>query len=212
MKSLCRSPAVNRERDRNHFGLPAELAENAGVTVLHKRTNGLRGVDDFEGIEWGGKRGQNLSLRHRQIDHPELEKGMPASQKMLRINVGDGAGRSDIHVAAHEDGAYRRARLDWIRLLGVAGGSDAHDRNNAFGGELRSEPLDCVFGEAAEDQWRVDGFQIAGEILSRRGRKPRAGSLGSEAGNGFCLYRSVGWSAIKRADFEHLGNGSHAGD
>src|SRR6266513_5432117 len=98
MKSLRRRSTVNGERDRNHLRLLAEFAEDAGVAVLHKRPDSFCGVDDLERIERRGKRGQNLCLGHWQIDHAELKQGMSASQKMLRINVGDGAGCSDIHV------------------------------------------------------------------------------------------------------------------
>ena len=50
MKYFWCGAAVNGERHRNHFGFLAELAKNAGVTVLNKCADGLSGIHDLEGI------------------------------------------------------------------------------------------------------------------------------------------------------------------
>ena len=121
MKSLRRRSTVNGERDWNHLRLLAELAEDAGVAVLHERADSFCGVGNLERIERRGKRGQNLCLGHWQVDHAELQQGMSARQKMLRINVRDGAGCSDIHVAANENCTYGRAGLERIRLFCITG-------------------------------------------------------------------------------------------
>jgi len=121
VKSLRSGSTVNGEGDGNHLGLLAKLAENAGVAVLHERTDSFCGVDNFERIERRGKRGENLRLGHWQIDHAELEQGMSARQEVLWINVGNGAGCSDIHVAANENCTYGRAGLERIRLFCITG-------------------------------------------------------------------------------------------
>jgi len=45
---------------------------------------------------------------------------MSASQQALRIEVSDGAGGFDIHIAAHQDGADGGAGFKRFRLLIVA--------------------------------------------------------------------------------------------
>ena len=89
--------AVNGQRHRNHVGLFVEDAENAGVAILHKDSGALGGVDDLEGVERRGQRGQHLRLVHGQIDGAELQQRMSAGQQALRIDIGDGAGGGDVH-------------------------------------------------------------------------------------------------------------------
>ena len=72
---------------------------------------------------------------------------MSAGQQALRIDVGDGAGGSDIHVAANEDRADGRARLERLRLLHVADGADAHDRNDSGCANCGANMPDGLFAE-----------------------------------------------------------------
>src|SRR5215471_13811719 len=91
---------------------------------------------------------------------------MAASQKVVSIHVGDGAGGGNVHVSANQNGADGRARLDGFRLPRVGDGTGAHYWNDSRGGELRGKALHRVFGESVEDQGRFDGLKIVGEALS----------------------------------------------
>ena len=134
---------MDGQRDRNHFRCLAELTQNSVVAVLHERADGLGGIHDLERVQRRGQRGQHLSLGHGQIHHAELHQGMAASQQMRGVHVGDGAGGGNIHVAAHQDGADCRARLDRLGLLGITDRASAHHRDDARGGKLGSEALYC---------------------------------------------------------------------
>ncbi len=105
------------KRDRNHLRLLAELSHDAGVTVLHEGAHRLGGVHDLESVQRRRQSGQHFRLGHRQIHHAELQQRMAAGQQVLRVHVGDGAGGGDVHVAAHQNRADGRARLQRFGLL-----------------------------------------------------------------------------------------------
>ncbi len=151
MKNLVAGSAVNGQRHRNHVRLLAEFAENSGVPVLHERSHGFCSIYDLKSIQRRGKRGQHLRLGHGQVHHPELHQRMAASQQVSGVNVGNGAGGGNVHVAAHQYGADGGARFQRLRLLDVAGRSHAHYRDNSLAGKLRSELLNRVLGKSTED-------------------------------------------------------------
>ena len=136
---------MNGQGDRNHVRRLAELTQNSVVAVLHKRADRLGGIHDLESVQRRGHRGQHLGLGHWQIDHAELHQRMAARQQMCGIHVGDGTGRGNIHVTPHQNSAHRGARLDGLRLLGIADRACAHHRDDAGRSKLGSEALHCVF-------------------------------------------------------------------
>ena len=154
--------AVEGQRHRNHVWLAIEAAHDARAAVLHERADRLGGVDDLEGVLRRSQRGQHRRLGHRHIDVARLQQRMSAGQQMRVVEIGDGASSGDVHVAAHQNCADRRARLQRFRLLVVADRARAHHRNDAGGGEILGEQPQRVLAESAEDQRRLDGLEQVG--------------------------------------------------
>src|SRR5262249_22723172 len=139
---------------------------NAGVTVLDKSTNGLSGVNNLECVERRRQRGDDISLGHGHVHHAVLQQRMAAGQKMILVHVSDGAGGRGVHVSTDEHSTYGRAGLKRLRLLFIAGPAHAHYGNNAGGGKLVSEGLDCSFAEAVEDKWCINRREELRVILN----------------------------------------------
>ena len=120
------------------------------MTILYESANLLGSVNDLEGIRGRRQCGQHLRLVHGQIYAAKLHERMTASQQTLGIHVGDSAGGCNVEVTPHQDGAHRRARLDWFRLLDVADGAGTHDGHNSCRLELRGKAFECVFAKPAK--------------------------------------------------------------
>src|ERR1035437_8783561 len=98
---------------------------------------------------------------------------MPASQQMGVVEISDGASTGDIHVAAYQNCAHRRAWYQRFRLLVVADRTGAHNRNDSGRGKIFREEANRFFAEPGEDQWSLDGLQqvrIAWVLLIRSGQ------------------------------------------
>ena len=79
----------------------------------------VAGVDDLEGVQRRGQRGHYFGRGHGQGDGAGLQDWMAAGKKLFGVDVGDGAGGSDLQVAAHQLRADRRTGHDswlWRRL------------------------------------------------------------------------------------------------
>src|SRR5271165_886680 len=93
---------------------------------------------------------------------------MSASQQVRLVKIRDRAGPGDVHIAANQNRADRRARYERFRLLVIADRPRAHDRHNTGSGEILGEEPQRIFAESSEDQWSLDWFQeigIAGDLL-----------------------------------------------
>jgi hypothetical protein len=111
VKLLVGGAAVNGERDRNHFRLLVELAHDAGVAILHeaptvsvvftilKAFSGEGSVASTSPCSWAGR------------PMPNCSSGWPQASKPLRIDVSHGASGGNVHIAAHQNGAYGGAGL-----------------------------------------------------------------------------------------------------
>src|SRR5512146_2464741 len=203
VESLRVRDAVKTQRDRNHLGLLAEAAENAGVAILHEGADLFGGGRNFEGVGWRGQRREYRRFCHRHIDIAEVHQRVAAREKMGGVHVGDGASGSNVHVAADEDSADRRTGLDGLRLLGIFGGADAHHRDDARGGELGRETLYCVSSKAGENQWSVDRSQ---GLIRCRDLRIDAGTAGGfrRFGTGSNRRRKRRLRRVHLIDFEHF--------
>src|SRR5438093_5757889 len=85
---------------------------------------------------------------------------MAASQQVLRVHVGDGAGGGNVHITAHEDGTHRRAGFQRLRLLSVAYRSRALNRDSASSSELWREPRNRILCKTVEDQRGLAWLQV----------------------------------------------------
>ena len=141
---------------------------------------------------------------------------MSARQQPLRIDVGNGAGRGDVHVPAHENCADGRASLKRFGLFFIAHRASAHHRNDAGGSELRRELANGFLGKSIKYERRVDGFQILRETLHRTGERSCVAGTGSfprsVRNSGLDGSRFLGGRLVERVDLEHVGDGSNAGD
>src|SRR5215472_17385459 len=136
------------------------------MTVLDKSTNGLSGVDDLECVERRRQSSDDIRLGHGHVHHAVLQQRMAAGQKMILIHVSNGAGGSGVHVSTDEHSTHGRSRLKRLRLLFIAGSAHAHYGNNAGGGKLVGEGLDCSFAEAVEDKWCINRGEELRVILT----------------------------------------------
>src|SRR5438477_423724 len=77
-----------------------------------------------------------------------------------------------------------RTRIKRFRLFLFAHRTRAHHRNDSSRGELAGETVHGIFRESVENQRRIDGLQIIGEILRGRGKRsgiPRTSRLASSS-------------------------------
>ena len=162
---------------RNHLRLAPRHAHDAVLAVLHERADRLGRVDDLERIHRRRQRGQHRGLRHRQVHFAKLQQRMSAGEQALRIDVGHGAGGGNIHIATNQHGADGGSRFDRFRLLAIARRANAHHRNDARRGELRSVALQGLVRKTVEHERRFDGLQIVAVILGRE-RRAFAGARG----------------------------------
>src|SRR5216683_2506446 len=146
---------------------------------------------------------------------------MPASEQMLRINISDGAGGLDIHIAANQHRAHRGAWLQRLWLLGIAHRARPHHGYDSRGSELRSEAVNRIFRKSVEYQWRLNGLEIIRKSLSSLwtrlpwpiSRRPSpARDIPPHTIRGRPRRSFLRWTAIERIDLQHVGNRSHAGN
>ncbi len=200
--------AVNAQGDGDHLRLVAEASQDAGVPVLDERADLFGGVNDLEGVQRRRHRGQHARLGHGNINGAKLQYRMSAGEKAFGIDVGHGAGRGDVHVAAHQDHADRRPGLDRFGLLLVGNRTGAHDRRHARRRELRGEALHGVFGETGKYQRRLDGSKQVRE--SRNAGTAGAGGVAFRFGNHRLRVGRLG--LVQRVNLEHLLDRGHAAD
>ena len=154
----------------NHLRLVPHLAENAGLAVLHEGAHGLGGVHDFESVQRRRQRGDDVGLGHRHVDLAKLHERMPAGEQVLGIDVGDRAGRRDIHVSAHQNRAHGRSGLDGLGLLLAARRASAHHRRDSGGDELVGIALERRVRKAVEHEGSFDRLEIVSIIRAVRER------------------------------------------
>ena len=80
----------------------AEDAADGRVAVFSECADGGAGVDDLEGVERRGQRGDHVGRGHGKGDGSGLENGMAAGKQLFGIDVGNGAGGGDFEVAADQ--------------------------------------------------------------------------------------------------------------
>ena len=143
----------------------------------------------------------------------ELQERMSASQQVLRVDIGDGAGRGNIHVATDQDCADGRAGLQRLRLLVVARPSQLPSPERSRRRRIAEQSVARSCRKSVEDEWGVDGLQVVGVILrrearQRRGRRFDRARQRSAFTGGAWLHRAP----VHGIDLEHLGDGRNAGD
>src|ERR1039458_850668 len=84
---------------------------------------------------------------------------MAACQQVGVVEIRDGASAGDVHIAAYQNCADRRAWNQRFRLLVVADRTGSHDRYNSDRGKILREEPQRVFAESGEDQRSLDGLQ-----------------------------------------------------
>ena len=180
--------------DRDHTRLSAEDAHDCGASIFREGADGLRGVDDLEGVERTRQRGEDGGLRHGDIDRAILVDGVAAGEQAGGVDVGDRTGGCRGDVAADEDGGDSASGDKGLGLWGfrVIRASDSGDWSKTEVAEAVAEEIDCVLGDAAEGERRLDGRDRASGCAG--GRNASRGGV-----------RAV-------EDLEHVFNGSDAGD
>src|ERR1019366_3584658 len=141
---------------------------------------------------------------------------MAACQQVGVVEIGDGASAGDVHVAAYQDRADRRAWNQRFRLLVVANRTRPHDRYNTDRSKILGEQPQRVFTESGEDQRSLDGLQqvrVAWVLLIRGG-----GQAGSRSSGGRWLFAGQASRLFRRRrlvhgiDFQHGAGRSDTGD
>ncbi len=87
---------------RDHVRARAHHSADCGFAVFGKCADGFAGIDDLDGLERRGQRGDDLRLRHGKGDGAGLQDRVPARQQLLRVDIGHRAGGRQFHVAPHQ--------------------------------------------------------------------------------------------------------------
>lgn len=91
--------------ERDHAGAEAEGSAYGRGAIFSECADGGAGVDDLEGIERRGERGDHVGRGHGNGDGSGLEDGMAAGKQLFGIDVGNGAGGGDLEIALDKEQA-----------------------------------------------------------------------------------------------------------
>ena len=164
---LRRAASFDGQLDRNRFRASADRSHDSAGSILTKRPDDCAGVGHLERCGQTRHHGDDVGLRHREIDLADVEEWMAERIDAIAVDVRDGSGCGDGEVAVEQHRGDRIAGLEvFVDVVPTGDGSTRNASRAAWHGD--ESHLVEILSESR------NRFRCEARHRQRNGDRPRA--------------------------------------